>query len=149
MHVGIKLLRKATGIFAPVVLSLAMFAAAGCRAAETPLRAFEGTREITARMFRVLRVVDGDTFKIRYDGDVVSVRIWGIDAPEMNAPGGPASKEALARLIDDREIRLVFSGPRRRDHFGRLLARVFVGDLEVGPEMIRSGHAKPYEGRRR
>ncbi|MCK4624364.1 MAG: thermonuclease family protein [Phycisphaerae bacterium] len=128
------------------VMSLLLFMfvlPAGC----TPPAA--GTNEITARTFHVLRVIDGDTFRIRYDGDVTSVRIWGIDAPEKNTPAGPAATEALRWLIDDHDVRLVFCATRKRDNFGRLLARVFVDDKEVGPELIRSGHASPYGSSKR
>ncbi len=125
------------------VLMLCVFVS-GCGS----LAGFGDASEITADTYRVLRIVDGDTFKIRYDGDVVSVRIIGIDAPERNTPQGPAATAKLTELIDDREVRLVFCGPRRRDNFGRLLARVFVaggaGDIEVGPAMIAAGCADPY-----
>ncbi len=120
-------------------------AVAGCGS----LAGFGETREITVRTYRVLRIVDGDTFKIRYDGEPTSVRIYGIDAPEMKDPAGLPSRDHLIELIDDREVRLVFCGPRRRDNFGRLLARVFVagddGDIEVGPAMIAAGAAGPYK----
>ncbi len=125
-------------ILAMSLLLFAIVIPAGC----TPPAV--GTNEITTRTFHVLRVIDGDTFQIRYDGDVTSVRIWGIDAPEKNTSAGPAATEALKRLIDDRDVRLVFCAPRKRDNFGRLLARVFVDDKEIGPELIRMGHASPY-----
>jgi len=82
------------------------------------------TRAVSARTFRVLRVVDGDTFKVRYDGDVVGVRLWGIDAPERGDPGGSAATAALKKLIDAREVRLVFCGRHKRDNFGRSSGRV-------------------------
>ena len=103
------------------------------------------SREITARQFRVLRIVDGDTFKIQYDGENTSVRLYGIDAPEMSTPKGPASKKALSDIINGKVVRLSFVAKRKRDNFGRLLARVFVGDLDVCLEMIRLEQAKPYQ----
>jgi endonuclease YncB( thermonuclease family) len=36
-------------------------------------------------------VTDGDTLR----GGDLRVRLWGIDAPELKAEGGPASNEAL------------------------------------------------------
>lgn len=44
--------------------------------------------EINQRTFTVGRIVDGDTFKVQYDGEEVSVRFVGINAPERNAPSG-------------------------------------------------------------
>ncbi len=101
-------------------------------------------REITAREFRVLRIVDGDTFKVRYDGDVTSVRLYGVDAPERSDPNGPAATEALREMIDRKTVRLVFPATSKRDNFGRLLARVFVHGTDVGRELLRRGLAEPY-----
>ena len=76
----------------------------------------------------------------------VSVRFIGIDAPESRDPGGPEATAALRALIGGRTVRLDFADPggRKRDNFGRLLCRVFVGDLDVGPEMLRMGHAREW-----
>jgi len=105
------------------------------------------TRVITARAFRVQRVVDGDTFKVVYDGEPTSVRILGIDAPELREPGGPEAKAALAGIVGAKVVRLAFPGPRKRDNFGRLLARVHVAGVDVAAELMRQGHAKPYRRR--
>ena len=101
-------------------------------------------REVTVRTFKVERVVDGDTFKVTYDGESTSVRFVGINAPEKRDPGGPAATKTLGRLIEGKTVRLEFPGPRKRDNFGRLLCRVYVGEMEVGAEMIRLGHAVKY-----
>jgi len=103
-------------------------------------------REITARTFEVVRVIDGDTFRIMYDGEETSVRIWGIDAPERRKPGGPESTAALKKLIGGRTVRLSFPGKRKRDNFGRLLAEVrTAAGLNIGQTMIRTGAAGSYE----
>ena len=61
----------------------------------------------------------------------------------------PLAPEALAILATARGLDrdLVFPG-RKRDNFGRLLCDVFVGEMDVGEEMIRRGHAVPYVPRR-
>jgi micrococcal nuclease len=102
------------------------------------------SREITARRFQVLRVVDGDTFKIEYDGESTSVRFFGINAPEKRDPDGPASTAALVSKIDGKAVRLEFPADRKRDNFGRLLCRVYVGDVDVGKWMMDNGHAVRY-----
>ena len=60
--------------------------------------------EITAHTFRVLRVVDGDTFKITYDGEPTSVRFHGINAPERSDPNGPAATAALRKMIGGKRV---------------------------------------------
>lgn len=102
------------------------------------------SREITARTFKAERIVDGDTFKVVYDRELTSVRIYGINAPERNEAKAPAATAALAKLIGGKVVRLEFAGKRKRDNFGRLLCKVYLGDLDVGAEMIRQGHAVPY-----
>jgi endonuclease YncB( thermonuclease family) len=69
-------------------------------------------------------VIDGDTYTIMYDGEETSVRIWGIDAPELREPGGPEARDVLASHIGGRIVTLAFPGRSKRDNFGRLLASV-------------------------
>jgi len=92
--------------------------------------------------------VDGDTFKVRYDGESTSVRIVGINAPERRDPAGPVSTAALTGLIGGKMVRLEFAEPRKRDNFGRLLCKVYAGEVDVGRRMIENGHATKYVPRR-
>src|SRR3990167_4193832 len=62
--------------------------------------------EITARKFQVVRVIDGDTFSVLYDGEETSVRIANYDAPEPNQPGGAEATAKLAALIAGKRVRL-------------------------------------------
>jgi len=103
--------------------------------------------EVTARMFKVERIVDGETFKILYDGEQTSVRLFGIEAPEPGDANGPPAREALRKLIDGKPIRIEFPGESKRDGLGRLLCNVYVGEMDVGAEMIRREHAVPYRPR--
>lgn len=49
----------------------------------------------------VLRVVDGDTVRMRREGKQVSVRLDSIDAPERGQAGGPEAKRAFARFLPE------------------------------------------------
>ena len=49
---------------------------------------------------RVMRVIDGDTIVVWTN----RVRLAEIDAPEMRTAEGPASKAALAKLIDNKIV---------------------------------------------
>ncbi len=101
-------------------------------------------RVITARDYRVLRVVDGDTFKIEYDGIETSVRLALVDAPERDEPGGPEATAALRQLIDGRTVIIAFTDPdgRKRDNWGRLLCSVKVAGVDVETELVRLGLAE-------
>ena len=80
----------------------------------------------------VTNVIDGDTFVIAYDGVPASVRLLGIDAPERRDPGGPEATAALRALIEGKTVRIDFADPsgRKRDNFGRLLCKVYLGDVQ-------------------
>lgn len=102
--------------------------------------------EITQREFQVIRVVDGDTFKVKYDGDETSVRLLDIDTPERGSPGWHAAKIELTNLIEGRFVRLHFGEQRKRDNFGRLLCHVKIGQKNVGLHMLARKLAVRYEG---
>ncbi len=108
----------------------------------------------------VVRVIDGDTIDVDIDlGFYVwikkqRIRLLGIDAPEVKGetrPEGLAATEHLKSLIEGESIILRTvkgdDGGDRDDSFGRWLGTIYHGDLDVNAEMIRSGHAKPYEDR--
>lgn len=91
---------------------------------------------------RVVAITDGDTVRILLQpSQQVVVRLVEIDAPEDGQPWSARSKQALSALVFGREVRLRTSG---NDQYGRLLARIYVGDVDVNAEMVRQGHAWAY-----
>lgn len=96
------------------------------------------------------RVVDGDTAKVFYEGRSEYVRYIGIDTPETVKPGasvecfGPQASRFNAGWIEDRKVRLVFDR-ERRDHYGRLLAYIYVGDTLLNAEILRRGYGTALE----
>jgi micrococcal nuclease len=95
----------------------------------------------------IVRVVDGDTVEARIGGEVEDVRLIGIDTPETVRPGapvecfGPQASHFAHRLLEGRQVRLVF-GAERRDHYGRLLAYLYLGDRFFNPIPVRRGLAR-------
>lgn len=79
------------------------------------------------------RVIDGDTF----DQGNTRVRLWGVDAPEMDEPGGPEAAEMLRRMTSA-ETRCEIEG---RDRYGRAVMRCTV---DLGCAMIAAGHAREW-----
>jgi endonuclease YncB( thermonuclease family) len=88
----------------------------------------------------VVHVSDGDTIYVRASGHEASVpvRLLGMDAPEICQSGGPASREALAEMVLQRQVTLVGVG---QDGYGRELARVYIGGQDVGRALVAQGHA--------
>jgi endonuclease YncB( thermonuclease family) len=81
-------------------------------------------------------VVDGDTIDIGDD----RIRLWGIDAPERHAPGGPEASAWLAALLDGRTVRCVDTGGRS---YERIVAQCFLADTgeDLAWLLIDAGHA--------
>jgi endonuclease YncB( thermonuclease family) len=105
----------------------------------------------------VVRVHDGDTLAVDLaDCPIevlckrVSVRIAGIDAPEMTdhrpnikLAAIRAKAELLALVASPHTVRLVGA---RRDKYFRLLAGVESDGVSVARHLLDAGLAKPYAG---
>jgi micrococcal nuclease len=83
-------------------------------------------------------VVDGDTFKAKVQGVVMTFRLQGVDAPERAQPYGSTSTTVLQQLIRAQKLVLVFADV---DAYGRIVAEVWVGNMNVNAEMVRRGAA--------
>lgn len=97
-----------------------------------------------AKEYVVNKIIDGDTVQLD-TGEIV--RYLGIDTPELFIKGGGAefyAREAARynkKLVFMKKIKLEFDA-ERKDHYGRLLAYVFVKNLFVNAELVKLGYAK-------
>lgn len=101
----------------------------------------------------LVRVVDGDTIRVRIDGVEEPVRYIGIDTPEPN-PTSAATPEPFADEATAANRRLLEGGGRlllerdvsERDRFGRLLRHVWTQDDEgwtlVNLALVAEGYAQ-------
>ena len=99
------------------------------------------------RLVRVLRVVDGDTLHVLRGGRDVTIRLIGVDAPEVDWYGGRAecfgarAGRFAIRLLEDRRVRLELDR-ERLDRYGRTLAYVYLPDGRmVNVVLVRRGLA--------
>jgi endonuclease YncB( thermonuclease family) len=91
---------------------------------------------------RVVAVADGDTLTLlRADRSQQRVRLAEIDTPERGQPYSRRSREALAALVAGKQVRLQ---PVTVDRYGRSVARIYVGDLDVNAALVRQGAAWVY-----
>lgn len=90
----------------------------------------------------VVRVADGDTLEVTYQGVQERVRLLNVDTPEVGAESeclGPEATQFLeSRLPAGTEVRLELD-QEHRDGYGRLLAGVYVGDDLVNAEIAERG----------
>jgi endonuclease YncB( thermonuclease family) len=106
----------------------------------------------------VVRVIDGDTFVAEahvWPGETVrvSVRIRGIDAPELHSrcpeerSAAMQARDALATLLDGQAVTILNIGGGK--YYGRVLADVETGDGAVAPTMLSRALVRRYSGGRR
>lgn len=105
--------------------------------------------QAAAGQCRVLRVVDGDTVVIFYEGKKEKVRLLCVNTPESvhpdpsrNVPMGKTSSDYTKKRLLGKEVGLQFEG-RKRGNYGRLLAYVFVDGENFNLELVRQG-LSPY-----
>ena len=103
---------------------------------------------------RLVRVIDGDTVEVDIDlgcGLIKRerVRMLGINAPEMRGKSraaGEKSKEYLTRLLSPHveSLTLKTAKGRTRGKYGRFLATIWAGGIDVNQTMVRDGYAVSY-----
>lgn len=96
-------------------------------------------------MYRVTRVIDGDTFTIDTGK---TIRMIGMNTPELYPRDG-STQECFAPEATARTIELIFQKNVRlvrdisdTDRYGRLLRYVYVGDTFVNKKLVVDGFAR-------
>ncbi len=85
----------------------------------------------------VTKIIDGDTIVIQGGQHL---RLLGIDADESGYPCYEPAKKRLEELILSKTVRLEANG-QDKDQYGRLLRYVFLGDQNIGEELVAQGFA--------
>ena len=87
---------------------------------------------------KVTEVIDGDTFRTQ-NGE--TIRLLGINTPEMGNPGADIAKDFLLLLILNKNVRLK-KDITDKDDYGRLLRYVYVNGNFINAELVRMGYAE-------
>ena len=91
---------------------------------------------------RVVGIADGDTLTILDDRkQQIKVRLAEIDTPESAQPYGTRAKQELSRLVHGKTVIVKIQDI---DRYGRMVGRVYVGELDVNAEMVKLGAAWVY-----
>lgn len=117
----------------------------------------------TGTEVQIIEVVDGDTIDVRYRGRTETVRLLGIDTPEVHSPVAPdeweghlersclrdhghEATEYVRALLKQGNISLRFdSESDRRGYYDRLLAYVIADGENVNKKLIDTGLARYYD----
>lgn len=102
----------------------------------------------------VTRYVDGDTLHVRMPCPppgpeaAETVRLMGIDTPEVGEPGAAEATGYVRELTRDETVYLAFDF-RRRDRYNRLLAYVYLADGSLlNVRLLECGLAEPFRAER-
>jgi micrococcal nuclease len=103
----------------------------------------------SAGQHQVIRVVDGDTIVVNYQGKTEKVRLLCVNTPEsvhpdkkQNIPMGKYASDYAKKRLSGKSVDLEFEG-NLRGKYGRLLAYVFIDGQNFNIELVRQG-LSPY-----
>ena len=103
---------------------------------------------ISSNTYEVLRVVDGDTIQIDYNGTKEKVRMIGIDTPESvhpdenkNSENGKIASDYTKELLTGKFVALEFD-VQERDKYGRFLAYVYLDGEMINKKLLHDGYAQ-------
>jgi micrococcal nuclease len=130
-----------------VLTSSAIEPALGMRNAVTGLqnsrRATHQFLQAVSQLPQVVSTGDGDTLRVRVDGQPVTVRLACVDAPETSQPYGAQAANRLQTLLPTGtlvEMRVVDT-----DRYGRTVAEIFKDQQSVGLQLVAEGYAVVYQ----
>lgn len=106
------------------------------------------------KLFKVVKVVDGDTITASIRGKNESIRLLGIDTPETVDPRKPvqcfgkAASDKMKSFVLGKFVKLVDDPTQgNRDKYKRLLRYIYLPDSKatfINGEMIKQGYAFSY-----
>lgn len=98
--------------------------------------------------YQAIKVSDGDTMNVqkvengKFVGEVIKIRMFGIDAPEKTQDYGSESKQALEKLVNGKTLEIV---EKNKDRYGRTVAVIYAEGKNVNEEMVKTGNAWWYQ----
>ncbi|MBC1373810.1 thermonuclease family protein [Listeria booriae] len=96
----------------------------------------------------LVKVVDGDTLKVNYQGQEKTIRLLLMDTPESVKPGTPVqpfakeASERMKQLVWNKALTIEFDVGERNDKYGRLLAYVYADGVMLQKTLIQEGLAR-------
>jgi len=145
--ISMKTLGKAASLFSLLIIS-ALF----CVAQQTPppsQRPLAVPVSNTARLViegKVINVHDGDTVTLLdQNNKKTTIRLQGIDAPELKQAFGAAAQENLSRMVLGKQVTIYWT---KVDKYRRTVGTIMLDGRDVNIEQVKAGvawHFKKYE----
>ncbi|WP_313891479.1 thermonuclease family protein [Psychrobacillus sp.] len=129
------------------LILLLAFLLIGCE--EIPANGVTQTTGTTDQIpVELVEITDGDTIKIKYNGNIEKVRYLLIDTPETNhktlgkQPFGDDAKVRNKELLNSGDLTIEFDVGNRVDDYGRMLAYIYVDGVSVQETLLAEGLAR-------
>lgn len=93
---------------------------------------------------KVTRVVDGDTIEVLMNGKIEDIRMLLLDTPETKHPSkpvepfGPEASKFAKETLEGKTVGIEV-GLEERDHYGRVLAYVWIGNKTYQEMVLEKG----------
>ena len=88
---------------------------------------------------KIIRIVDGDSLHALHNDEDITIRLNGIDCPELGQPFGRKAKQAASDLAFGKMVTFQSTGT---DKYGCTLANVILPDgRSLNQELVRQGYA--------
>ncbi len=97
-------------------------------------------KQITGKVYRV---VDGDTIQIFTKNKLLSIRMLGMDTPELHylaraqPKWGELARDSLRSMVESGDIITLELDKVKCDRYGRILGHAFKGKMNLNFEQIR------------
>ena len=98
--------------------------------------------------YQAVKVSDGDTLNVqkvengKFVGEIVRIRMYGMDAPEKTQDYGSESRQALEKLVTGKNLSVEV---KNKDRYGRTVAIIYANGKNVNEEMVKTGNAWWYQ----
>jgi endonuclease YncB( thermonuclease family) len=90
---------------------------------------------------QVVKVLDGDSIRVKKGRKIVEIRLYGIDTPEWKQPFGNKAKKFTRAALRGQTVVVK---QRDVDRYGRVVALVWSSGKMVNRELVRNGYAWKY-----
>jgi len=115
-----------------------------------PTKIIEASK--SSELVKVTKIVDGDTIKVDIGGSIETVRMIGVDTPEIKDPRktvqcfGKEASEKTKKLLENQMVRLEADATQNdRDKYSRLLRYIYLKNgTFINKKLIEEGFAFEY-----
>ena len=89
---------------------------------------------------KVTGIIDGDTYKVFYNGSEQTIRLAHIDCPEKKQPFGSKAKQFASDICFGKNVFVKSEG--KKDRYNRIIAEIILqDDTNINKELVKNGFA--------